>query len=137
MSLPTVSARLLAPLLLGLLLPGTLPAQQARAATPAATANKTPGKGEEQALAIFNMLDTNGDGRISRAEAAWAIRLKPSLAELFREADLNGDGYLTQEEIRTVAERRRAERLARRERERQQAGGTGNPAIPAAAVPPR
>ena len=46
------------------------------------------------------------------------IRLRPSLAEEFKRADLNGDGYLTQDEIRKVADRRRTEREARRARER-------------------
>lgn len=86
--------------------------------TQAPAANRSSGKGEAQALKIFGMLDANGDGRISREEAKVAFRLKPSLADDFRAADLNGDGYLTQQEIRTVADRRRAERIARRERER-------------------
>ena len=54
---------------------------------------------------------------VSRDEAKVAFRLSPSLAEYFRNADLNGDGYLTQQEIRTVADRRRAERQERRKRE--------------------
>ena len=142
MSLSFRSLRLLAPMLLGLLLPVAALAEPARAATPAPATPKSPSKGERQALAIFNSLDTNGDGRISRAEAAWAIRVRPSLAELFREADLNGDGYLTQAEIRTVAERRRAERLARREREEKQPpttapARTSSPTAPAAASPRR
>lgn len=147
MSLPFRSLRLLAPMLLGLLLPVAALAEPARVATPAPATPKSPSKGEQEALAIFKMLDTNGDGRVSRAEGAWVIRLKPSLADLFREADLNGDGYLTQAEIRTVAERRRAERLARREREREEKqppttapsapARTSSPTAPAAASPRR
>lgn len=75
-------------------------------------------QGEERALKWFSMLDTNGDGRISRQEAEVGIRLRPSLAKDFKDADVNGDGYLTQNEIRAVADRRRAERQARRELER-------------------
>jgi len=102
-------------LLVSLLLPAGTPfAQSAPAATTPPNA-PTPGKGEAQALKLFHLLDTDGDGRISRAEAAVAIRLKPSIAELFRTADTNGDGYLTQTEIRAAAERRRAERMARQQ----------------------
>ncbi|TXK29831.1 hypothetical protein FVQ98_07300 [Ottowia sp. GY511] len=64
------------------------------------------------------MLDANGDGRVSRKEAEIGFRLRPSLKNDFEQADLNRDGYLTQDEIRSVADRRRAERQARRERER-------------------
>ena len=81
-------------------------------------AARQPGKNEEQALRWFSMLDADGDGRVSWKEAQVGIRLRPSLAEEFKRADLNGDGYLTQDEIRKVADRRRAERAARRARER-------------------
>ena len=80
-------------------------------------AARQPGKNEEQALKWFSMLDADGDGRVSWKEAQVGIRLRPSLAEEFKRADLNGDGYLTQQEIRTVADRRRAERQERRKRE--------------------
>lgn len=81
-------------------------------------AARQPGKNEEQALRWFSMLDADGDGRVSWKEAQVGIRLRPSLAEEFKRADLNGDGYLTQDEIRKVADRRRTEREARRARER-------------------
>ena len=81
-------------------------------------AARQPGKNEEQALRWFSMLDADGDGRISWKEAQVGIRLRPSLADEFKRADLNGDGYLTQDEIRKVADRRRTEREARRARER-------------------
>lgn len=92
-------------------------APSAPAAAPPATAARTPGRGEAQALKLFNLLDADGDGRISRAEAQVAIRIKPSLAELFERTDTNHDGYLTQDEIRAEAARQRAERQARRQRE--------------------
>lgn len=92
-------------------------AQPAAAAAPAQEPARAPSKGEQQALRWFNMLDTNRDGRISREEAKVAFRLSPTIADYFRDADLNGDGYLTQQEIRTVAERRRAERQLKRQRE--------------------
>ena len=87
------------------------------------SAAKQPSKNEEQALKWFSMLDADGDGRISWKEAQVGIRLRPSLADEFKRADLNGDGYLTQDEIRKVADRRRAEREARRARERAAAEG--------------
>lgn len=86
-------------------------------------AARQPGKNEEQALRWFSMLDADGDGRVSWKEAQVGIRLRPSLADEFKRADLNGDGYLTQDEIRKVADRRRAEREARRARERAAAEG--------------
>ena len=87
-------------------------------ATAAAPAPKKVSKGEAQALQWFQMLDADGDGRVSRKEAEVGFRLRPSLKKDFEDADLNKDGHLTQDEIRAVADRRRAERQARRERER-------------------
>ena len=95
----------------------------------AAPATKKVSKGEAQALQWFQMLDADGDGRVSRKEAEVGFRLRPSLKKDFEDADLNKDGYLTQDEIRTVADRRRTEREARRERERAAAArpsGTSN-----------
>ena len=98
--------------------------QPASSPAPAQEPAKKPSKGEQQALKWFNMLDTNRDGRISREEAKLAFRLSPAIAEYFRDADLNGDGYLTEQEIRTVAERRRAERQRQRERQEKQQAST-------------
>ena len=93
------------------------PANQAPASAPVAPSAKAPSQGEAHALQLFKLLDANGDGRISRAEAEVAIRLKPSLAELFERTDTNHDGYLTQDEIRAEAARQKAERQARHARE--------------------
>ena len=102
--------------LLGLL--AALACAPVLAQTTAVAATKSaPHKGEAQALQWFSMLDANNDGRISLDEAKVAFRLKASLREDFKAADLNGDGYLTQQELRTVADRRRAERHARRQGE--------------------
>ena len=104
------------PALLGLL--AALACAPVLAQTTAVAATKSaPHKGEAQALQWFSMLDANNDGRISLDEAKVAFRLKASLRDDFKAADLNGDGYLTQQELRTVADRRRAERHARRQGE--------------------
>ena len=54
-------------------------------------------------------LDTDGDGRISRAEAA----AQPKFAERFDQADGNRDGYVVRSELRASAEKRRAEGMAK------------------------
>ena len=100
--------RLVFPMLLaGLLLAGAARAQTAQAATTPAPAAKAPSKGEAQALRIFGMLDSNGDGRISREEGRMAFRLKPSLKARFDATDRNRDGFLTEPEIRAAAARQR------------------------------
>lgn len=48
----------------------------------------------------FDRLDTNGDGRLSRAEAA----AYPQLAQRFEQIDANKDGFLSRDEI--VSKRR-------------------------------
>lgn len=54
-------------------------------------------------------LDTDGDGRISRAEAT----VQPRLAARFDQADGNRDGYLVRSELRASAEQHRGESMAR------------------------
>lgn len=90
-------------------------------ATKADKADKAD-KGDEQALKWFRMLDKNGDGRLSREETAWITRFKPSLAEEFNAADANRDGFVTQEEIRALATKRRVEREAKRKKEQASQG---------------
>lgn len=72
------------------------------------------GKGEQQAVQWFNMLDRNGDGQLKRSEVQWAFRLDRRLEKQFDEADANHDGIVTEAEIRALAARRKAEREARR-----------------------
>ncbi|MBC7215157.1 MAG: EF-hand domain-containing protein [Burkholderiaceae bacterium] len=87
--------------------PGVQPAEEAPAASASAPANAaTPSRGELKALRQFQMLDANGDGKLSRAEVA----LFPPLAAAFDEADTNHDGFVTPDEIRVFSAHYRAER---------------------------
>ena len=99
---------------------------------PTAPEPKTRSEREQLYLQYFRMLDANKDGRISRDEGRFLLKYKPSLAEDFKQADVNHDGYLTEQEVRGLAERRRVERQARRQRE---AAGK-DAAAPQAAAPP-
>ena len=62
--------------------------------------------GERQA-AHWKKIDTDGDGRISRAEAQANA---PRLAEHFDQIDANGDGYITPEELRAAMMRHHQQR---------------------------
>jgi Ca2+-binding EF-hand superfamily protein len=59
-------------------------------------------------------LDTDNDGRISRAEAAASPRGKGKLLEHFAAIDANNDGYLVRTELRAWYERMRPQREAER-----------------------
>ena len=52
------------------------------------------------------MLDFNGDGKLSRSE----VKLFPRLAGAFDEADTDGDGFVSYDEVRAFAVKYRAER---------------------------
>lgn len=70
-------------------------AQDAEGQDPAAaTAQAAP-----QGQVTWNDLDTDGDGNLSRAEAAGL----PQLASVFDQADADGDGALTPQEYQTWA----------------------------------
>ena len=83
---------------------------------------------ERDAIKWFNMLDANGDGKVSLEEGRLAFRLKPALKARFDATDTNRDGYLTEPEIRAAADRQRAEREARRARERAEQAVQAQPA---------
>jgi len=55
----------------------------------------------------FMKADTDGDGRVSRAEAAAAA--DKHVSEWFDKLDLNKDGYVTPDEIKQAHEARRAQ----------------------------
>jgi hypothetical protein len=68
----------------------------AHAADAVSTAASGPAPGRAAAAERFKALDTNGDGRISRAEAQAA----PALAAHFDQIDANKDGQVTPKEFR-------------------------------------
>lgn len=87
-----------------------------------------PGQGEQQAMAWFNFLDRNKDGKLAWDEVK-GIPLLP-IAREFKAADANGDGFVTPDEIRVLSRKRIAERRAREAQEAQsrEAAQTSAPA---------
>eukprot|EP00435_Cladocopium_sp_Y103_P076924 s1_g663.t1 len=73
-----------------------------------AIAAKGPGGGPPSPDRMFEMLDLNEDGEITREEAENARDAR------FEEADTNGDGLLSPEEMTAAREARAAERQQRR-----------------------
>ena len=87
-----------------------------------------PTNGEAKAMREFRMLDFNGDGKLSRSE----VQLFPRLAEAFDDADTDGDGGVSYEEVRAFAAKYRAERAERANRRAAQAQAPATPPAPAA-----
>lgn len=85
--------------------PAPAPAPPA-ASAPAEQPQPGLSKGEIKAMREFKMLDFNGDGKLSRSE----VKLFPRLAAAFDEADTDGDGFVSYEEVRAFAAKYRAER---------------------------
>ncbi len=73
-----------------------------------AVAEKGPGGGPPNPERMFEMLDLNKDGEITREEAEKAREAR------FQSADSNGDGLLSPEEMTAARETRSAERQQRR-----------------------
>ena len=87
-----------------------------------------PTNGEAKAMREFRMLDFNGDGKLSRSE----VQLFPRLAEAFDDADTDGDGGVSYEEVRAFAAKYRAERAERANSRAAQAQAPATPPAPAA-----
>ena len=87
-----------------------------------------PTTGEAKAMREFRMLDFNGDGKLSRSE----VQLFPRLAEAFDDADTDGDGGVSYEEVRAFAAKYRAERAERTKSRAAQAQAPATPPAPAA-----
>ena len=62
---------------------------------------------EERRAAHWKKIDTDGDGRVSRAEAQANA---PRLFEHFDQIDANGDGYITPDELRAAMMRHHQQR---------------------------
>jgi Ca2+-binding EF-hand superfamily protein len=74
---------------------------------------------------IFNRLDTNKDGKISRDEAKGPLQIH------FDQVDLNKDGFLDKEEVRRAVERF----LQRRPEEAAKGKGADKPVVPQPQIP--
>jgi len=71
-----------------------LPLAAAMAQSPPADQSPPPAQSSQHG-ATFESLDTDGDGRISKAEAA----ANENVATQFARYDKNGDGYIEKEEV--------------------------------------
>ena len=65
----------------------------------------------QAAAARFKKIDTNGDGKISRAEAQANA---PRLAAHFDEVDTNKDGFITPDEMKAARAKRQAAAAAQK-----------------------
>ena len=59
---------------------------------------------EKDAVSEFSATDRNGDGKISRAEADAGFDKEGSLKDLFKKIDTDGNGSLSQEEVKAFHE---------------------------------
>ena len=127
---PAVRGGLRTPRLHSLLALCTLAALAAPAVAQgsAPQAGATPSPAEVKARREFQWLDMNGDQQLSRSE----VRLFPRLARAFDEADTDGNGLVSFEEVQAFAARYRAER----DRQRAAAAATAPPTPGGADTPP-
>lgn len=97
------------------------------ASAPQAPASQPMSKGEAKAIREFQMLDMNGDGKLSRKEVA----LFPRLAGAFDDADTNKDNYVSLDEVRAFAIKYRAERDRAKAAAQAASAAASEPAKPA------
>jgi Ca2+-binding EF-hand superfamily protein len=75
-----------------------LPLAAAFAQSPSQQQTPDPAQQPQQQGATFESLDTNNDGRISRAEAEANANVKAQ----FSSYDMNGDGYIERTEVNST-----------------------------------
>lgn len=73
-----------------------------------AEAQERDGKKHKDKGEMFKQMDTDGDGKISRAEADKGEKGK--LKEKFAMIDTDNDGFLTKEEMKAFREKKKEER---------------------------
>jgi len=104
----------------------TTPAEPVAKAAMESEAALTPG--EIKARREFKLLDSNGDGKLSRSE----VKLFPRLSAAFDEADTDGDGFVSYEEVRAFAAKVRAQRDRQKAAQAAAQAATTTPTAPAA-----
>ncbi|MDA7426383.1 EF-hand domain-containing protein [Thalassococcus lentus] len=92
------------------LMTGTLIVAMGAASLAMAHGGKERGgeRGQMRGAAMFEAMDTNGDGKLTQAE------IDAYKAKRFSEADADGDGFLSPEEMAAQGEKKNDERRAKR-----------------------
>ncbi len=94
----TAAATLLLPVAGAFAQSASPPDQTERSTQSAPSSPPAPSSQPAQQGASFESLDTNGDGKISRAEAA----ANANVAAQFDKYDQNGDGYIERSEVNSA-----------------------------------
>jgi Ca2+-binding EF-hand superfamily protein len=86
-------------------------------ATPAFADDDIKARAAKRVDRVFSKLDTDRDGRISRAEAAKG----PKLSKTFDRVDADHDGFVTRAELNAAVERRMQRQQAKQQAQPQPA----------------